>query len=216
MKLIVGIIALSLASLTSFFANTRITSISASYYEGGWSQSIFVGFLFAIATFMLAYNGDSVAQMVLSKIAAIAALGIALFPCKCDAHAQLIPHVHGISAAVMFGVLAVFCYIWYRRALDKREPHAKRRAIIYALCGVAIVASILTLVFDNLSGGLISSRVARLTFYGERTGLVAFGVSWLAASHWLPVITSKTERFAAHNQQASESGVDLRVGQYSS
>src|SRR4029453_11107877 len=55
-KLVVGIIALSLASLTSFFANSSITSISASYYEGGWSQSIFVGFLFAIAAFLLAYN----------------------------------------------------------------------------------------------------------------------------------------------------------------
>ena len=34
-KLIVGIIALSLANLTSFFASTPITSISASYYEAG-------------------------------------------------------------------------------------------------------------------------------------------------------------------------------------
>jgi len=33
MKLIVGLIALTLASLTSFFASTAITSISASYYE---------------------------------------------------------------------------------------------------------------------------------------------------------------------------------------
>ena len=39
-KLVVGLIALSLAPLTSFFANSYITSISASYYEGGWSQSI--------------------------------------------------------------------------------------------------------------------------------------------------------------------------------
>src|SRR5262249_35008560 len=83
MKLIVGLVALSLASLTSFFAHTRITSISASYYESGWSQNIFVGFLFAIAAFMLAYNGYSTLQMVLSKIAGIAALCIALFPCKC-------------------------------------------------------------------------------------------------------------------------------------
>src|SRR5438067_7163036 len=45
-KLVVGLIALSLAPLTRFFANSYITSISASYYEGGWSQSIFTGFLF--------------------------------------------------------------------------------------------------------------------------------------------------------------------------
>ena len=56
-KLIVGVIALSLATLTGAFAGTPIASISASYYEGGWSQTIFIGFLFAIAAFLLAYNG---------------------------------------------------------------------------------------------------------------------------------------------------------------
>ncbi len=37
LKLIVGVVALSLAGLTRLFAHTAITSISASYYEGGWS-----------------------------------------------------------------------------------------------------------------------------------------------------------------------------------
>ena len=58
-KFVIGLIALSLAPLTSFFAKSSITSISASYYEGGWSQSILTGFLFAIAAFLLAYNGFS-------------------------------------------------------------------------------------------------------------------------------------------------------------
>src|SRR5205814_48060 len=88
MKLIVGIIALSLASLTSFFATTAITSISASYYESGWSHVIFIGFLFAIAAFLLAYNGYTQLQMVSSKIAGVATLCIALFPCDCDRHDQ--------------------------------------------------------------------------------------------------------------------------------
>ena len=50
-KLLVGLIALSLAYLTNFFAGSSITSISASYYEGGWSQSIFVGFLLPLQHF---------------------------------------------------------------------------------------------------------------------------------------------------------------------
>lgn len=79
-KLIVGIVALSLASLTSAFSRTAINSISESYYQGGWSQSIFIGFLFAIAAFLLSYNGLSRPEMILSKVAAIAALGVALFP----------------------------------------------------------------------------------------------------------------------------------------
>ena len=75
-KLVVGLIALSLPCLTSFFAGTVITSISASYYEGGWSQSIFIGFLFAISSFLLAYNGMSRPEMLLSKLAAVAGLGV--------------------------------------------------------------------------------------------------------------------------------------------
>src|SRR5438067_5754683 len=101
-KLVVGLIALSLAPLTSFFAKSSITSISASYYEGGWSQSIFIGFLFAIAAFLLAYNGFSRPDMVLSKVASVAALGVAMFPCECANLIELAPH--GISAVTVHGI----------------------------------------------------------------------------------------------------------------
>ena len=196
MKLIVGLIALTLANLTSFFAQTAITSISASYYEGGWSQVIFVGFLFAISTFLLAYNGYSTSQMLLSKAAAIAGVCIALFPCGCDSHAEIVPHVHAAAAAVMFGILAYFCYIFYGRAQAKGHAEAKRRALIYGVCGLVIVVAILTLAVDSFTNGVISARVPRLTFYGEKYSLIAFAVSWLTASHCLPVITTKTERFS--------------------
>ena len=195
-KLVVGLIALSLAPLTSFFAKSSITSISASYYEGGWSQSIFVGFLFAIAAFLLAYNGFSRPDMVMAKLASIAALGVAMFPCQCDNHVEVVPYVHWISAATMFLILVYFCYSFYRCARSKGHPQAKVRAGIYVFCGVAIVVSILTLSFDNLFCGILSSKVPRLTFYGEATGLIAFGISWFTASRVLPLITKQDERFS--------------------
>ena len=201
MKLIVGIIAVSLAGLTSFYANNAISSISAAYYEAGPAASIFIGFLFAISAFLLAYNGYTARQMVCSKIAAIAGLCIALFPCGCDTHTEIIPHVHAWAAAVMFGILAFFCWVFYQRARDKRTAHGRLRAAIYALCGMAIVAAIVTLAIDSLSGGVLRSRIPRLTFYGETTALVAFGISWLTASHWLPIVASKTERSLARNER---------------
>ena len=194
-KLIVGIIALSLATLTSIFSNTAITSISASYYEGGWSQTIFIGFQFAIAAFLMAYNGLSKAEMVLSKIASLAALGVALFPCECGGHSVIAPHVHGISAAVMFIILAFFCREFYKRARAKGYKEAIRRARIYVICGVLIVASILALAFDHFTNGSLTKIFPRFVFYGEATGLIAFGISWLTASRTFPVITSKKERF---------------------
>lgn len=193
-KLVVGVIAITLPLLTSFFAKAALTSISASYYEGGWSQSILIGFLFAIASFLLAYNGMSRAEMVASKVAAIAGLGIALFPCKCEEHIELVPYVHGISAAVMFLILTYFCYQFFRRARSKGHPQAELRAAIYAVCAVVIFVSVVVLAIDRLwDGGL---RIPRLTFYGESAGLLAFGISWLTASRVLPVVTRQDERFS--------------------
>ncbi len=196
LKLIVGVVALSLAGLTSVFARTAITSISASYYEGGWSQSIFIGFLFSIAAFLLAYNGLSRDEMILSKVASVAGLGVALFPCRCDSHTEMIPYVHGASASVMFLILTYFCYGFFRGARSKGYPQAQARATIYALCGIAILLSILALAFDHFSGGTLSATMPRLTFYGEATGLIAFGISWLTASRVLPVVTRRDERFS--------------------
>jgi small-conductance mechanosensitive channel len=182
--------------LTNYFANSLLISISASYFEGDWSRSIFVGFLFAIAAFLLAYNGLSSVEMGLSKVASLAALGVALFPCDCYNHVEIVPHIHAVCTAAMFLILAYFCYAFLQRALRKKHGQATARAIIYGLCGIAIIFSILALVFDHFSGGRLSARIARLTYYGELTGLLAFGISWLTASRVLPVITRPDERFS--------------------
>ena len=206
-KLVIGVIAITLGSMTSYFAHLDtgnfITSISESYHVGRWAQSFFVGFLFAISAFLLAYNGLTIQEMVMSKVASLAAIGVALFPCKCGRGPEIIQYVHAASAAVMFIILAGFCYIFYRRARVKGYMQANMRAAIYVLCGVAIVLAMLAIAVDKISGGIVSTAMtslglngARLTFYGEHVGLVAFGVSWLTASRVLPVITREDERFS--------------------
>lgn len=194
LKLIVGLIALTLANLAAFFAPAPIASISDSYHAGGWARDIFVGFLFAIAAFLLAYNGESTLEALLSKAAALAALGVAMFPCRCGEREEILPYVHYVSAALMFLILAAFCVVFYRRARAKQRRQADWRAWIYAGCGAIIAAAVLVLGFDGLSGGSLSASWPRLTFYGERAGLIAFGVSWLVASRVLPGITAPDAR----------------------
>jgi hypothetical protein len=205
LKLIVGVIALTLAGATWLFAGTDIESISASFWQGGWSQSFFVGSLFAVSAFLLAYNGFSRPEMILSKVAAVAGLGVALFPCGCEGHpeiapplhgpagSRLAPAVHGLSAAVMFVILAYFCYGFFHRARAKGHSQAQARAAIYAICGVAILLSILALALHGLSP---SRPGDRFTFYGEAAALIAFGISWLTASRVLPGVTRQDERFS--------------------
>src|SRR5262249_18216868 len=150
----------------------------------------------AIAAFLVAYNGFSKTDMLLSKLAAAAALGVAMFPCERDNHIEVIPYVHYISAATMFLILVYFCYSFYRRPLRNAHNEATRRACVYVVCGISIILSILTIAFDKLSSGILSSKVPRLIFYGESTGLVAFGVSWFTASRVLPGLTRQDERFS--------------------
>lgn len=195
-KLIVGIVALSLAPLTSNLAVSPLSSISASYYEGGWSQSIFVGFLFAIAALMLCYNGMNSWDMLLSKVASAAGAAVALFPCTCETHSHAFANVHALAATVLFLVLAYFCYVFFKRARVKPGKPAKARAGIYAVCGVVMLGSILVLALAGMSSSSGIGHIARVTFYGEAAGLTAFGVSWLTASRVLPGITSKAERFS--------------------
>lgn len=195
-KLLIGLIALSLANLTSLFSFTTITSISASYYEDGWARNILVGFLFAISAFMLSYNGYSRKEMILSKIAAIAALGVAMFPCKCGDHVEILPYVHYASAGIMFMILAKFCELFSERASNKGYREARWRSKIYVVCGFVILSSMAIMLVDAVTHYALSEKISRLTFYCERAGLMAFGISWLTASRALPLITAKHERYS--------------------
>lgn len=193
-KLLVGVIAITLASLTSSFSSEPLNSISASYFEDGWSRNFFVGFLFAISAFMLAYNGESRKEMFSSKLAAVAAFGVAMFPCSCGGHIEVIPYVHYISAAIMFSILSYFCFIFYKRAKSKGHAQAIRRSYIYSICGVVIISSMAIMAIDYLTQGELSAVIHRLTFYCEGSGLIAFGISWLTASKVLPIISAIKER----------------------
>ena len=198
-KLLIGVIALILANVTSFFSGCEITSISASYHEDGWARNFFVGFLFAISALMLSYNGVSRKEMLLSKVAAFAAFSVAMFPCGCGSHEEIIPHIHYISAAVMFSILAYFCHLFRKRATAKGYIEAMRRAKIYVICGSIIVLSMLTMAIDYISNESLSEIIPRLAFHSERAGLIAFGVSWLTASKLLPIISSSDERIHPFN-----------------
>jgi Protein of unknown function (DUF998) len=194
LKLIVGVISISLGLLTSLLSSVRIESISESYYEIGLARDIFVGFQFAIGSFLLAYNGEGVWEMGLSKLAALSAIGVAVFPCSCGGHPVAVPRMHGIFAGLMFVILVCFCIIFYRRARAKKRRKADWRAFIYATCGVIITLSIILLTWDYLTGGAIRSKALRLPFYLELAALTAFGVSWLVASRVILGITDEDER----------------------
>ncbi len=207
-KFLVGFIAISLAGFSGYLTGNSIESISASYHEGFWARDIFVGFLFAISALLFSYNGYSDTDMKLSKLAAVAAIGVALFPCKCDVHTEILPGVHAVSAATMFLVLAYFCKTFLGRASQKKHKEAAIRIRIYKICMFGIIASIGILMIDHFTKGMISSWCNRITFYGESAALGFFGVAWLVASRVLPFVTNKKERFRLLGDSANDNEVD--------
>lgn len=213
LKLIVGLIALSLAIVEGILTRGTVTSISASYHVGGWPQTIFVGCLFAIAAFLLAYNGKTRFEKCSSKFAAFAALGVAMFPCGCGGHPEIVPKAHDLSAAVLFLILASYCFIFLERAEQKYkerknanqrgwEKYPPRvRSGIYAICLAGILGAIILLVWDNLSEffGMskfpLSSKCDKFVFWAEFAALFSFGLSWLAASRVILGLASAEEHF---------------------
>jgi hypothetical protein len=195
LRFIVGFMAIALASLTSLTSQSRLDSISEAYWDPGhWPRNIFVGFLFAISAFLFAYNGEDRLQKYLSKLAAVATLGVALFPCGCKCHEEIVSGVHYVSAAIMFGILLVFCYFFYENARKKETADGNARSVIYGLCAAAILVAISGMVVDFAFDDILSKVCGRFTFFAEMTGLVAFGIAWLVASRAFPYITNEDDR----------------------
>ena len=119
-----------------------------------------------------------------------------MFPCGCDGHAQIIPKVHYIAAAVMFSVLAVFCYFFYLRAWKKGWAQARVRGVLYVVCGSVIILAMVGMSVDHLMDDVLSNTFYQFTFYAEAAGLVAFGVAWLVASRIIPYLTRSDERLS--------------------
>ena len=211
-KFLIGAIAMLLPVLEMFVTAGQIRSISESFWAPHefwiahtlWSRNIFVGLLFAIAALLLTYNGRDENEMWLTKLAALAAFLIAMFPCGCFCDdEEIVPHVHALSAAAMFAVLAIFCNIFRRRALEKGHREARRRAFVYTACGIAMLVSIVLFI-----PGVWADEKRLL--YAEWLGLWAFGISWLTASHAAHIFVQPHEREPLFRDRTSAENADAR------
>src|SRR5436853_55856 len=86
-------------------------SISAYYYSimGG----VFVGSLCAIGVFLWSYRGYDMRDVIAGHIAAVAAVGVALFPTAPEVgtitqEQMIVSGVHATSAAIFFLTLSYF------------------------------------------------------------------------------------------------------------
>ncbi|MDX1439414.1 MAG: DUF6185 family protein [Rubricoccaceae bacterium] len=171
----------------------NLESISAYYYTG--AVAAFVGMLIALALFLFTYRGyenkyhwsDRAAGIT----AAVAALGVALFP---TAAPQGVPQLtwwssetgvlHYGCAIMLFAMFAVYALWLFRLTSDgnRISPGKRLRNRVYVACGLVIVVSMVWALLAGLDDKSI--------FLPESIALIAFAISWLVKGRALRSIRS--------------------------
>ena len=149
-------------------------SISAYYYTG--VGDIFVGVLFVVGFFLLAYKGYQ-KDGIVANFGFAFALGVALFPSQ--SQHLFLRVAHFSSAGLLFGVFAFFSLILFRKGEATPTPQKTKRNVVYLVCGILIVVFILCIPLSIAIFSKERRADLNLTFWFETLALWSFGFSWL-------------------------------------
>ncbi|MGQ0839999.1 DUF998 domain-containing protein [Actinokineospora sp.] len=157
-----------------------LNSISGYYYSD--LRDVYVGTMCAIGVFLLSYRGYGRVDDVAGNVAAVAAVGAALFPTRPENPTQaeqVIGVLHIVFAAAFFLTLAYFCLVLFRKT-DQEHPGPRKiqRNQVYLACGVIMLVclaliAVLAWFFDA------ATRDLRPALWLETVAILAFGVAWL-------------------------------------
>jgi hypothetical protein len=140
------------------------------------SRDWFVGCLFAVAAFLYLYKGFSSAENIALNLAAILAVGVAVFPMEWQCGTACGKYsVHGFCAVAMF-VFLVYV-VWFRSGdtltlIPENDRPRYRR--VYKTVGAVMLVSPLTAFVLNSVIGTRTSYV----FFIEAAGIWAFALYW--------------------------------------
>ena len=203
LRKLVGLVAILLPLVVKWISSTRLSSISASYYTE--AHDVFVGALFIIGALLIAYQGHTKPEMVISKLGAFAAFIVATYPTACDLCGNSTAStIHYGAAAILFGATAYFCLGPFRLgAMDKKasgereavnamEPEkklaeeqkakeARERIVFYWVCGLVIVVCLLGAFLSNFVMTNETRQSLQFVYRVEWIALWTFGFAWLVA-----------------------------------
>lgn len=194
MRAAVGAIALLMPVAVVYLSGKpELDSISASYWTD--SRDIFVGSLIAVGFFLFAYNGTGTCgrdlEFALSKVACVFSIGIALFPTaqiidskEIESGAVWVSQVSSFFGKVpsdlhiFFAISLFVCLFFFMLFFSQRAKRKGKlmRSRFYMFISLAMAIGMPAVY-------LIGERYKFYSpIYGiEVTGLVLFGIGWLAA-----------------------------------
>ncbi|MGH3785022.1 MAG: DUF998 domain-containing protein [Pseudonocardiaceae bacterium] len=156
-----------------------LNSLSGYYYSD--MRDVFVGSMCAIGIFLLSYRGYGPIDDIAGNVAAVAAIGLALFPTTPGGPTrtdQIIGVLHLVFAAVFFLTLAFFCLSLFTKT-DKAHPTQRKlqRNRIYVASGWIILLCLALIVLF----GWLFDEAAPLhpVLWLESAATLAYGVAWL-------------------------------------
>ncbi len=183
----------------------RIRDSLSAYYHSG-ARDIFVGVLCAVGLLLVTYMAGKLRSLdfVLSTVAGIAALGVAMFPTNrpyvqgdsvgCGLISDPVPHgctrlqqvfgeetvanAHLWFAGVFIVSLAAVCFVFAYRERDHRTTsgHGPLHIWFHVASGVIILAAVAWVLLGvNIPVG--DSNLTSL-YIGELVSVLAFGSSW--------------------------------------
>ncbi|WP_026421664.1 hypothetical protein [Actinokineospora inagensis] len=154
-------------------------SISGYYYSD--VRNVLVGAMCAVGVFLFSYRGYGWVDDLVSDLAAVAAIGVAVFPAAPAnpvGDDKVYGVLHLVSAAVFFLSLSYFSLVLFRRNEGEYTPEKAARNRLYLTCGVVMLACLAALVVCNWPMASVTAGW-RPALWLETTAILAFGISWL-------------------------------------
>ncbi len=175
---------------TCLFGEERVFLVSISDYYFTRAGDIFVGIIFAISFFLIAYKGYDAKDQWLTNTAGFFSILAAVLPTSPpvdlydrigilpESDARVIAHY--VCAAIFFFLLAYISYFQFTKSKGIGTKEKEERNSVYRTCAIVMVASVLLIpVFVRIPG------LPNATFWLEWIALAAFGFSWLTKGEFV-------------------------------
>lgn len=186
------------------FGQCKHIQLSISNYYHTNMRDVFVGYVCTLSIFLLSYKGYDLTDRIVSALAGIFGLTVALMPTNlkinpidnsipqcniwCDVQRyEIIGTIHLIAAGLFILALCYFSLFLFTKGETSPTPEKIKRNKVYKICGyIMLTCVILLIIFFALPATIYNSLVIyKPTFWLETIAFVAFGFSWLVKGETL-------------------------------
>ena len=194
MRRMIGVLGIALpviVVLGGFLQNGFVIqgSISGYYYTN--MRDFFVGLLCIVSVFLISYQGYEKIDNMISTLSGIFAIGMIIFPTAMYSGKivkvgmfliddNISEYVHLTFGTLFFLALSFnSIFLFTKRHSILLTPPKRRRNILYRVCGIVMIVSILCIIIYMLLFRNTFVSGLNPVLFLESIALLAFGISWL-------------------------------------